>query len=577
MKKIRVIVVLFILTFSFSVKAMTFIRIDCDSKKITSEKGASCSGVLIFDSVVEDIDFVYQTNLDISFVPVSNLSLTTSGNKISIHPETPLKVDFLGTETIFKFNLSANKNNKQDEKVTFKNISINKNSDEIIMDASETFEVEVPQVLDSDALLTSITIDKISISGFDKNKFEYPGITVNKDVVFIDAVRSSDKSSATGLGQIYAPAGETIEHIITVTAEDKTIKEYKLYITNKNTASNVHDIPTEVPKNEVKQETEVEEKSNTTEKTNPDVLETIKELSKDNTLKSLELFDNKEKINFTFDSNKEKYDIKLSNGTIEKLTIKAELNDKNATFVSGYGPRDIKLDYGDNKVLIRVKAENNDEKTYTLNINRLDERDNDTSLASLKINDNEINLVNKVYKYEIKVNKDISKTSIEAKANSEKSTVKYQDIELNSGDNKVTITVTAENGDKKDYIINVIKSDEEIIDTVLENIEIDGYIFDFDKDKKNYVLKLDDDTKEVTIIVKPSNIKYEIIGNNNLDDGSVITIKVNDDNYYITIEKNSNSSILIYLVIILLVIVIVIGIIIKILKKKKKKDEIEII
>ncbi len=45
-------------------------------------------------------------------------------------------------------------------------------------------------------------------------------------------------------------------------------------------------------------------------------------------------------------------------------------------------------------------------------------------------------------------------------ANNDKAIVKYEDIDLVVGDNKVIITVTSEDGTKKEYNINVIREEE---------------------------------------------------------------------------------------------------------------------
>lgn len=549
MKKIGMIAVLFILTFSFSVKAEVFMEFDCnDVYDITKENNLTCSGVLAYEVVsISDIEFDYDTNLDIKFTEISGFSLSKSGNKISIHAETPLYDEILNSTDIFKFTLSVNDNVKEKETVTFKNIKINKSNEEEIEDISQSFNVELEEILDNNSFLDSITIDKVLVPGFDKNKFEYSGITVSSNVVNIDAVRSSETSTVTGLGGVHIKPGETITHTILVVAADNTKKEYKLTITNTSTK--------EVEGN----------------------IEPISEQSKDNTLKTLELYDGKEKINFNFNSKSDTYNIKIDK-EIEKLTIKATLNDSNATFISEYGPRDVKLTSGDNKILIKTKAQNGEAKIYTLNINVKDTRDKDTSLKSLKINGETINLVDKVYKYEITVTKDILKTEIEVLPTSDKAKVDYKDIELSSGDNKVIIKVTAENGDKKEYTVNVIQSEEDSVDNSLQNISVEGYDLGFSSDKKNYVLKVSNDTDSLKIVLKPSNIEYEVLGNNNLENDSVVTIKLGDDTEYkITIKKDISKTNPIVYIIAGITAILLIVVIIYLIRKKRKNNNVEII
>lgn len=552
MKKFGIIFTFVILAFSFSVKAEDdaeiFMEIDCGNNyNITSEKSLSCEGNFVYEKIaISDIEFTYQTNLDIKFTEVSGFPLTKNGNKISIHATTPLYDEIQNGEVIVKFTLSANSNVGEKESLTFQSFKINNSSDVEIEDATETFNVEAPIALDSNCFLDSITIDKELISGFDKNKLEYSGIIVSSNVVFVDATRSSEKATVTGLGQVEVQPGKTITHIITVTAEDNTKKEYKLTMTNKNTEANSND---------------------------EDNIEPVSELSKDNTLKTLELLNGKEKINFTFDSKKDTYNIKIEE-MVEKIIINATLNDSTATFVDQYGPRDVKLKEGDNKVLIKVKAADGNIKVYTLNIVVKDNRNKDTSLKSLKINGEVINLIDKIYKYEIKVAKNVLKTEIEALATSSLAKVDYQDIELSPGDNSVVISVIAENGDKKDYTINVIQSEEDEIDNSLQNITIDGYDLGFSKDKKNYVLKVSNDTDNLKIILKPSNLEYEVLGNSDLEDGSIITIKIADEEYEITIKKDTNEISPVVFIITGIVALSLVVVIIYLIRKKKNSIEI---
>ena len=560
MKKLGIIVASLILTFSFSVNAEVFMEIDCgNNDEITSEKSVTCEGNFVYEEVeIRSIDFNYETNLDVKFIEVSGFPMSKSGNSISITPSKPLYDEILNSDVIVKFTLSANSNSKEKETITLKNFKVNKSNEVEIEDVSETFSVTASKPMDSNALLDSITIDKVKIPNFDKNKFEYTGLIASSSVVFIDAVRSSDTSTATGLGQVYIDPGKTIVHTITVTAEDNTKKEYKLSITNKSVSNN--------EENNIEPENEIKEENNNV----------TSELSKDNALKTLELFNGKEKINFNFDINKDIFDIKMENIKLEKITIKATLSDSKATFDKDYGPRDVKVVTGKNKILVKTKAENGNEKVYTLNIELKDNRDSDTSLKSLKINDEVINLVDKVYKYEITVPKNVLKTNIEAISTSDKAEVNYKDIELSPGDNEIKIEVIAENEDKKEYVINVIQSEDEKVDKNLQSITVEGYDLDFKLDKKEYTLKISSDTDSLKIILKPSNIAYEILGNDDLHNGSVITIKIGDEaEYKIKVEKEINkTNPIIYIVIGVLLISLVITVIYLI---RKKKNNIEII
>lgn len=546
MKKIGIVIALIILTFSFSVKADVFMEIDCSDNKVNDKNATTCEVNLVYEEVsIDDIEFEYVTNLDIEFSSISGFNLNKNGNKVSIHSSTTLYDDMMNSDHIVKFTLKANSNCQETESLTLKNIKINNSNEESVSNVSKTFNVTLEETsLDSNCYLNSITIDNVSLSGFDKNKFEYRGINVNKNIVYIDATRSSEKSSATGLGEEFIKPGETLEHEIEVTAQDKTRCVYKLFITNKN---------------------------NSTE-TDDDTNSIGMELSKDNTLKSLELYNGKEKIPFTFNNKKDNFDIVVENSELTKITIKATTTDAKATFTDKYGPRDVSVSQGENKILIKVKAENNDEKTYTLNITLKESKDSDNTLSSLIINDEVVKLVEGVDSYEITLPKEVEKTKIEAVPTNEKAKVEFKDIDLVEGNNQVTITVIAEDNSKKEYHVDITRSDKNI----LKEIKVDGYNLGFTKDEKDYTLKINQEETSLKIMVTPSNIDYEIIGNEELQDGSIVTIKVNDANgtseYKITIIKDTNKiSIVVCGIIILIMIAIVILIILLIRKKRRKR------
>lgn len=469
MRKLRIAVMMIILAFSFSVKAEVMFELDCDGKEITKDKSVTCEGWLSYETEgINDIEISYDTNLDIKFLAVSGFNLTKSSNKVSIHSDTTLYDILMNSEMIMKFTLSINENIKEKETVKFYNLKINK-TDSVVADGySDTFTVSIPKVEPTPTIvatpeikkssvctLDNISVDNVKIADFDKEKLEYRGIRVNKRVVYIDATRTHEMSSAQGLGDVLVLEGETIERDITVIAEDGTKKVYKLFITNTNPKATPTPTPTINPT--ITSTATPEEKIEV-----PD-----KEESKnsDNTLKTLELYNGKTKIDFKFDKKKDEYDIKIDD-TITKITIKATLNDNKAFFVKDYGPRDVKIDYGENKILIKIKAENGDEKTIILNINYIN---SDNTLKSLKINNQEVDLT--ADQYEIKLINDVDKTKIEAIANNEKAIIKYEDVDLVVGDNDIVITVTSNNR-SKEYHINVIREEkaEEETETIKEEI-----------------------------------------------------------------------------------------------------------
>lgn len=427
MKKLRIIVLMIILAFSFSVQAKVLLKINCDSNTISDNQKVNCVGKLTYDQEgINDIEFDYKTNLDISFLTINNFTVSNLDNKVLIHSEKTLFDIIPNSTKIMEFTLSKEDNLNSIEDFIITNIKINKIDDIIIDDVIMKFNITKNNILDNTCILNSISIDNEEIKEFDSEKLEYY-LNVEKEIIFIDGIRTSNRSSVTGLGNVHIPSGETIERDIRVVAEDKTEKTYKLFITN----------------TKVKEKEEVKE-------------EIIK--SSDNTLKRLELYSDT-KIDFNYNNNIEIYNIDLKN--IDSFTIIGELNDNKASFVKGYGPRKVKLNKGYNKVLIKVLSESNIERVITLNINYYDDLYDNNELSLLKINDREIDLNDE--NIEIIFPNDISRIEISAVPKSKKAIVKYQNTDLLVGNNNITIEVVSESGIGKIYNVNVIREAKEIV------------------------------------------------------------------------------------------------------------------
>jgi len=330
-------------------------------------------------------------------------------------------------------------------------------------------------------------------------------------MVFVDAIRSSSKSYSTGLGYVRVPNGQTITRVITVTAENGAKKEYKLLITNGQPSLG-----------EVKENVEV--KSNNSK------------------LSLLELVYDKEVLDIHFDSGKTVYYVTLPNDNMNHLTINATLEDEKASFVEPYGPRNVNIDYGTNKIRIRVQAENEEVRTYYVYVTREDHRRGDSSLLSLKVND-KIVLLNGESDLHVSLPGNVTKSKIEVLTNDNNAKVSYKDIDLEYGENTpVIIQVIAENGNKKEYRLTITRLEE----VLLENISIVGYDFLFDKNQDTYDLTIKDDITNLDIEVNPNTITSEIMGNENLQDKSVITIRVHEGesikNYTINIHKEAKVN-----------------------------------
>ncbi len=314
--------------------------------------------------------------------------------------------------------------------------------------------------------------------------------------------------------------------------------------------------------------------------------------STDNTLKDLKV-DGKTIEDFKKDNYE--YELSVSSDT-DEVEIKATPTNANATFEEGFGNRDVKLDYGENEVLIKVKAESGEIQVYKLLITREDDRNTNNDLKEIIINSGRIKLElskNKV-NYTIKTYK-LKELEIDAVPVDEKAKVEIEiPDEIIVGDNVVTITVTSETGEEKVYTLTFENSDKEL-DTKLKNLYIKGYNIDFDKNTMVYqivynkkykngldfsIVTADDEelvgytifyngeevTDDTNISLKPGD-KYEIrvypLGLEEGDSSETTT-------YTIEIVKDKRVSFFLILEI-LIALVLFVLIIVQVVKRNKKR------
>ena len=153
---------------------------------------------------------------------------------------------------------------------------------------------------------------------------------------------------------------------------------------------------------------------------------------------------------------------------------------------------------------------------------------------------------------------------------------------LSVGKNEIIIKLTDENNNTNEYKIVVTRLEEgETLSNIhfLKSLVVGGYNINFNKEQFIYSLTIPSDINrlEITPIPEEDTSMIEIKGNEELIDGSLITINViGEDNetttYTIDITKEAGMNYMLLIaagIIILLIIVLVILIIIKSNKKKQ--------
>lgn len=274
---------------------------------------------------------------------------------------------------------------------------------------------------------------------------------------------------------------------------------------------------------------------------------TIKIVSNINTLKHLEVVGHE--LSPKFNSNTLDYKVSTTKDTI---TIKATPTDNSATISGDIGEK--KLQYGVNKFTINVKSAKGEIRKYNLYITRTAKqlpKSSDITLKSLTIKPGKIDFDKNKFQYEIDVKHNVENIEVTAEPTSNKATIKIEQPEkLETGENIISIIVTAEDGTVGKYIIIVNKLEKPSSDATIKNINIKGYNLDFKSDIYKYELDVENDIKlDIEVELNDNKAKYQILGNNNLKNNSIITIQVTAEdgttkNYKIKVLKlvETNSS-----------------------------------
>ncbi len=176
-----------------------------------------------------------------------------------------------------------------------------------------------------------------------------------------------------------------------------------------------------------------------------------------------------------FSSSKTSYSYSTDDSSV---TIAATTEDSNAK-VSGTGSKSLK--YGSNKFSIKVTAENGSAKTYTVTVNKKDDRNSNNYLKSLKITPGTIDFDKNNTSYTVVVDETVTEITINAEAENSKSKVTGTGTKKLGENNVFKVVVKAENESTRTYTIDV-------------KINIDGEVEIIDDEKKTYTLKYDEES-----------------------------------------------------------------------------------
>lgn len=275
------------------------------------------------------------------------------------------------------------------------------------------------------------------------------------------------------------------------------------------------------------------------------------------------------------------YEVKVDKD-VDKITITGKKENSNQT-ISGE-VTDKSLVIGSNKISLTVSNSSGEKTVYTINVIRENEKDKDsnTFLSSLTLSSGNITFNKNTFEYETKVLYGVR--NIDVLATPESKDSKYKVVGgdgLVVGENILKVTVIAQNGDSRDYIIKVnrLKEGESFGDNAnISSLSVKGYNLGFEYNKLTYKLIIKNEKSlDIDVVMDDSNSTYRIIDNNNLKNGSVIKIVTTSTDgtsksYEINIIKNSTAP---YIFIsIALVGIAIVGFIFAYLKLVRNKKEV---
>lgn len=302
------------------------------------------------------------------------------------------------------------------------------------------------------------------------------------------------------------------------------------------------------------------------------------------------------------------YQVAIPEGTKE-VTL---LGDTDYTWVEGYGPRKVSTSetaqlrvdgnscgygiytyYVEFKTISNIIAENepttqdNNQSVQTPPLDGvITEPTPDTTsdygsllLDILNIKEALIEFDPQMHEYAILVESDVESLTIKAISNNPNVTITVSDNanKLKVGTNTINITLADAEGNTGMYIITVDKLKPKSNNNFLASLKIDGYPINFDPSITEYTVSIGKKVMMLTIdAVSESELAdVETLGNMNLSDGSVVTVRVTAEDgsskdYILHIEKKFNLMDYIYYIIAGVLVVVLIILLLLIRKSKRK-------
>lgn len=166
-------------------------------------------------------------------------------------------------------------------------------------------------------------------------------------------------------------------------------------------------------------------------------------------------------------------------------------------------------------------------------------KSSDNTLKSIKVDGKDIAVADKM-QYE--TNK--RSVTISVETTDSKATADVDDGYLVVGENNINITVTAEDGSKKDYVLTI----KRLSDNTNIKIKVDGEEIEFVDNKASVMVSSDTKKLDYKYELEDKNAKVEIIGDKDLEYGdnivkfTVIAEDGTEEVYELTVEKSTKAE-----------------------------------
>ena len=445
-----------------------------------------------------------------SNVFLKTLSVTNGENNLELNPKY---IKTINTYSLTVDNLvkTININAESDSETTSveglgeKELKVGLNTFEILTTSESgdtgTYTLNITRNKSSDASLRSLSVSEGSLSPeFTSDNLEY-SILVNAHTkkLTINTEVNEENANVKIIGNSnFVPSENTV--IVRVTAEDGSVRDYKIIVT--------------------------------------------KEASDNNYLKSLTV----DNYNLDFDKEKEEYSLTVEN-EIDKIKVTGTVEDELST-VSGNGIYRLKT--LENEISIKVLSESGKERYYKIIINRKQNSNNNLLMINF---DKDVILSpsfdKDTLKYTVNVPYSISELSINGVPEASTTIVNGNGTyKLNVGENIYNLTLTSEDNTEKTYEIKVIRDENDSLDLKYLNVREGKLSPEFNKNVVNYETDVTNDINSLTIDYELDNVNnnVEISGNENFIVGeNVVIIKISNSKekekiYKIIVNKEEESN-----------------------------------